>query len=104
MNAFKSVATAAALVAASIAMPAHAGLTWNGTEFNGIKWNGPLLQGVRLNGLQFNGPGLILQGISLNGPVLQGVTFEGVVMTVADKAGQPVAVTLADGTFLPIAR
>lgn len=87
MNTFKSFAAVATLCTAGIAMPAHAG----------IKWNGSMLQGISLNGIS-------LQGISLNGVTLQGIKLQGTAVNGNDKAGQPVAVTLPDGTYLPVAR
>ena len=54
---FKTIlATAtAATIAATIAMPAHAGAVWNGFRANGLVLNGLVLNGFKSNSLSLNG-------------------------------------------------
>lgn len=126
MNTIKTLLTAAAVVAASMAaFSAHAtgsglsecdrslfgfngtelnGFTVNGFTVNGFSLNGITMQGVTLNGFSLNGPGLNLQGpaangIRLNGP---GIVFQGPQANgfVDGQDSAPMAIKLASGKII----
>lgn len=61
---------AAALVLASIAPPAHAGVRVNGTFLNGTFPNGTFVNGLRQNGTFVNGT--FINGYSINSRNMQG--------------------------------
>ena len=74
---------AAALVIASIAPPAHAGVKANGLALNGLALNGLSINGLARNGLARNGlarNGLARNGLSRNGaaPATVNFTIDGI--------------------------
>ena len=46
---------AAALIVATVAPPAHAGIMTNGKKVNGVEFNGKKANGVEFNGQKSNG-------------------------------------------------
>ena len=110
MKTFKSLILSAVTAAATLGTVVMSAPAQACPLCNGVKLNSPVINGIFLNDIKFNGwkingfrvNGVQFNGLQFNGFQLNGLRVNGAALNASVAAGQPVAVTLADGSTLAL--